>query len=92
MQAPGETYIAVAAGRLSLSYDARNDFLRVSTTGPTSEDLYILSHSDYEKPESALDTDLIVPDLTKLRAEIERSLQKDVEQRVDEFLSILAKS
>ena len=90
-RAPGNTFVAVVAGKLSLSYDLDVGFLRVSTTGPTADDLIISSHVDSENLGRDLDTELVVPELTKLRDEIERTRQQDVEHRVDEFLAILGK-
>lgn len=91
-QAPGNTFIAVVAGKLSLSFDADEGSLRVSTTGPKADDLLISTYADSEHLGRFLDTELVVPELSKLREEIERTLQREVDQRVDEFLSILAES
>lgn len=95
--APGETLVAALGGKLRLSYNLRYDYLTVSAGGGESEDLMIsadspLEHVDLDRQAVVLDTELVVPELRDLRAEIERTFQRNVEQRVDEFLAILGKS
>ena len=90
--APGNTLVAAVAGKLRLSYDLDGDWLSVSGVGSETHDLVISSYVEVEGRDRSLDTDLVVPELRMLREAIERTFQRNVEQRVDEFLSILSKT